>query len=139
MGPRPPHYAIERRLQGARKRRLRRRLWLAACVVGVAGLLVALFLPGSERRAAHKRSVVRVPVLKPPGPIPGYLLIADRGNNRALLVDSTRHILWRYNGVRGRRAGYLNTPDGLDLLRTTDAERSPAVRQLIERAARARR
>jgi outer membrane protein assembly factor BamB len=31
-----------------------------------------------------------------PYPIPGYLLIADRGNNRMLLVDSHKHILWRY-------------------------------------------
>src|ERR1700730_1623328 len=31
-----------------------------------------------------------------PYPIPGYLLIADRGNNRMLLVDSNKHILWSY-------------------------------------------
>ncbi|HLB19830.1 MAG TPA: hypothetical protein VK613_11945, partial [Gaiellaceae bacterium] len=34
--------------------------------------------------------------LAPPGPIPGYLLIADRGNNRMLLVDSKKRIFWRY-------------------------------------------
>jgi outer membrane protein assembly factor BamB len=31
-----------------------------------------------------------------PSPIPGYLLIADRGNNRMLLVDSRGRILWTY-------------------------------------------
>src|ERR1700704_221729 len=31
-----------------------------------------------------------------PYPIPGYLLIADRGNNRMLLVDSKKNILWSY-------------------------------------------
>jgi len=31
-----------------------------------------------------------------PSPIPGYLLIADRGNDRMLLVDSGKHVLWRY-------------------------------------------
>jgi outer membrane protein assembly factor BamB len=31
-----------------------------------------------------------------PYPIPGYLLIADRGNNRMLLVDSNKHIIWSY-------------------------------------------
>src|SRR6266487_1117106 len=31
-----------------------------------------------------------------PKPIPGYLIIADRGNNRILLVDSTKHVLWTY-------------------------------------------
>ena len=35
-------------------------------------------------------------VLQPPPPIPGYLLIADRGNNRMLLVDGAHRILWRY-------------------------------------------
>jgi hypothetical protein len=33
---------------------------------------------------------------KTPSPIPGFLLIADRGNNRALLVGSDKRILWRY-------------------------------------------
>ena len=42
-------------------------------------------------------------MLHPPGPIPGYLLIADRGNNRMLLVDSRHHIYWRYPGG-GRQA-----------------------------------
>jgi hypothetical protein len=31
-----------------------------------------------------------------PSPIPGYILIADRGNNRILLVDSRKHVLWTY-------------------------------------------
>jgi hypothetical protein len=34
--------------------------------------------------------------LAPPGPLPGYLLIADRGNNRMLLVNGSKHILWTY-------------------------------------------
>lgn len=37
--------------------------------------------------------------LAPPGPIPGYLLIADRGNNRMLLVDSSKHVYWMYPGT----------------------------------------
>ena len=36
--------------------------------------------------------------MRPSGPIPGFLLIADRGNDRMLLVDSAKHILWRYPG-----------------------------------------
>ena len=31
-----------------------------------------------------------------PGPFPGLLLIADRGNNRLLLVDGKKRILWSY-------------------------------------------
>jgi len=33
---------------------------------------------------------------KTPSPIPGYLLIADRGNNRAILVGSAKKRLWVY-------------------------------------------
>lgn len=47
--------------------------------------------------AVHERHVVQRR-LNPPGPIPGYLLIADRGNDRMLLVDSAKHVLWRYPG-----------------------------------------
>jgi hypothetical protein len=45
------------------------------------------------RDARRRRHVVR---LAPPPPIPGYLLIADRGNNRMLLVDSAKHVYWQY-------------------------------------------
>ena len=79
----------------------------------LAALLVAATAAGvwaaPSRHAAHdpvaaaaKPVAVRT-TLDPPGPIPGYLLIADRGNNRMLLVDSAKHILWRYPG--GGRAG----------------------------------
>jgi hypothetical protein len=30
------------------------------------------------------------------GPFPGYLLIADRGNDRVLLVDREKHVVWQY-------------------------------------------
>jgi hypothetical protein len=33
---------------------------------------------------------------QPPAPIPGYLLVADRGNDRLLLIDGSKHVLWRY-------------------------------------------
>jgi hypothetical protein len=38
------------------------------------------------------------PTLTPvvPSPLPGYLLIADRGNNRVVLVSSDKQVLWRY-------------------------------------------
>jgi hypothetical protein len=45
-----------------------------------------------------------VPAPKPyaPPPIPGFLLVADRGNNRILLLDGHKRVLWRYPrpGVR---------------------------------------
>jgi hypothetical protein len=50
--------------------------------------------PGTAKKAGAAKPAV--PQLHPPGPIPGYMLIADRGNNRMLLVDSARHIFWEY-------------------------------------------
>ena len=59
---------------------------------------------GKDAPAPQKRvkTAARAVTLAPPGPIPGYLLIADRGNNRMLLVDSKKRIFWRYPkpGVR---------------------------------------
>jgi outer membrane protein assembly factor BamB len=40
-----------------------------------------------------------------PGPLPGGLLIADRGNNRILLVDPGRRTLWSFPTARDRRLG----------------------------------
>jgi hypothetical protein len=39
------------------------------------------------------------------GPLPGALLIADRGNDRMLLVDSHRRILWQFPTARDRAHG----------------------------------
>ncbi len=36
------------------------------------------------------------------GPLPGALLIADRGNDRILLVDPSRRILWRFPSAPGQ-------------------------------------
>ena len=54
--------------------------------------------------ATVKIAPKRPRVLAPPGPIPGYLLIADRGNNRMLLVNSSKHIFWTYPAPAGRTA-----------------------------------
>ena len=37
----------------------------------------------------------------PRGPLPGYLLIADRDNNRAIIVSPTKRIVWQATGLRG--------------------------------------
>jgi hypothetical protein len=37
----------------------------------------------------------------PRGPLPGYLLIADRDNNRALLVSPTKRVVWQSTNLRG--------------------------------------
>jgi outer membrane protein assembly factor BamB len=43
--------------------------------------------------------------VNPAGPLPGSLLIADRGNDRVILVDSARHILWRFPTAHDLRRG----------------------------------
>ena len=58
--------------------------------------------PPSPRSAAGETTGVGAGSSAPStaqGPIPGYLLIADRGNNRLLLVDGRKRILWRYPGA----------------------------------------
>jgi hypothetical protein len=70
------------------------------------------------------------------------IAINDDFRDRVVLVSlRTRRIVWQYGhtGIPGRRPGYLNTPDGMDLLRTADAQRNPAIRRLIDRAAKAHR
>jgi hypothetical protein len=48
----------------------------------------------------------------PPGPLPGALLIADRGNNRIILVDSRHRVLWRFPDARDLARGvHLNFDD----------------------------
>ena len=35
------------------------------------------------------------------GPLPGYLLIADRNNDRAIIVSPSKQIVWQARGLRG--------------------------------------
>jgi hypothetical protein len=44
-------------------------------------------------------------VVTPPGPLPGGMLIADRGNDRILLVDPKRRILWSFPTAGDRARG----------------------------------
>jgi hypothetical protein len=65
---------------------------------------------------------------------PGLIAVNDDYRHRVVLISMrTRRIVWQYGhiDVAGRRPGYLNTPDGLDLLRTAAAQRRPAVRSLL--------
>lgn len=82
---------------------MRRALLLLLVVAAVGAVMAygALRRHGSGGTPAAKTTVHRVVQLRPPGPIPGYLLIADRGNNRMLLVDSAKRIYWRYPGSAG--------------------------------------
>jgi outer membrane protein assembly factor BamB len=90
--------------------RLRLSLVLAALV---AIAVVGAFVHGPAKHDAAPSSTTTSTSPKPdpnrvvthPGPLPGGLLIADRGNDRILLVDPGRRILWSFPTVRDRRAG----------------------------------
>ena len=95
----------------ARRRRLRRLSWAATAVAtltAAAGFTLAQHGGASRRVAAATVVHPRPPRthrlgarLLLPGPIPGLLLIADRGNDRLLLVDGAGRISWRYPRAGG--------------------------------------
>src|SRR5512143_3539503 len=68
------------------------------CTGAGSGATTAASTPASGSGALTPSPIPR-PVAVPPHPkgaLPGYLLIADRGNDRMLLVDGSKHLLWRY-------------------------------------------
>src|SRR5215471_13941933 len=77
-----------------------RRIVLATLVVIATALgAAAAFGEASDDRRAQtpvRHGFVRLRPVRPRGVLPGYLLIADRGNNRILLVDTRKRVLWRY-------------------------------------------
>ncbi|MEJ2480657.1 MAG: hypothetical protein P8Y78_10900 [Acidihalobacter sp.] len=49
----------------------------------------------------------------------GNLLVCDDWNNRVVVIDPrTKKIVWQYGhkGVKGTSNGYLNVPDGMDMV-----------------------
>lgn len=51
------------------------------------------------------------PVTTGPGPFPGGLLIADRGNNRIIVVNNAGHLLWRFPAAGSLPAGQQFSAD----------------------------
>lgn len=93
------------RAAASRKRRRARRSVLIAVASLLAITLLGIAVGHRHHQsatgsgsAANRTADAKRPLLRPPGPLPGYLLIADRGNNRMLLVDGAKRILWRYPG-----------------------------------------
>jgi outer membrane protein assembly factor BamB len=70
--------------------------------------------------------------------LPGNLIaVSDDYHHRVVLIDPhTRRIVWQYGhtGVAGSAAGYLNTPDGLDLLPAAIVARDPQIDALLQAA-----
>ena len=65
-------------------------------------------VPAAAATAATSRLHRVAHALRPvaiAGPLPGALLIADRGNDRMLLVDPQHHVLWRFPTARDLARG----------------------------------
>jgi len=95
------------------------RAWAVVVTAGIVGLASACSSADPDRRTISKpkppaltphhvrrlppgpaqRALGLPPV--PRGPLPGYLLIADRNNNRALIVSPSKRIVWQDEGLRG--------------------------------------
>ena len=75
----------------------------------------SLHSPSSTRQTAQPLHTSPRPTAsnlpRATGPLPGLLLIADRGNNRLLLVDSRKRIVWRYPRPGVRLAFPFRYPD----------------------------
>ncbi|HET7567062.1 MAG TPA: hypothetical protein VFJ91_03665 [Gaiellaceae bacterium] len=67
---------------------------------GVAGTTAAKTAPKpAPRPKTPAERVLGLPPLKP-GPVPGYLMVADRNNNRVIILDPhTKKIVWQSTGL----------------------------------------
>jgi hypothetical protein len=54
---------------------------------------------------AHPASIPAYEAAAMRSGLPGYLLIADRGNNRILVIDPQGHVVWRYPSASDLAAG----------------------------------
>ncbi len=88
---------------------MRSRVAVLLAVLAAIALVGALTHRGRSpgNRAAATTTTTPNPnrVVTTPGPLPGALLIADRGNDRILLVDAKRRILWRFPTAQDRKLG----------------------------------
>jgi hypothetical protein len=90
---------------------------LAAIAAGCGGSANATRgeAPRVARQAQRQSAVATDPVLArlglPPlrssGPLPGYLMIADRDNNRIIIVSPQKRIVWRFPAPGDLRPGQI--------------------------------
>jgi hypothetical protein len=86
---------------------MRSRLAVVLAVLAAAALVGALFQRSSGHGATPTTTTSKPKpnpnrVVTPKGPLPGALLIADRGNDRILLVDPQRRTLWSFPTAHDR-------------------------------------
>jgi hypothetical protein len=60
---------------------------------------------GGGGPASAARRLLGLPALPPRSPLPGYLLIADRDNNRLIVVSPSKRIVWRFPSTGDLRPG----------------------------------
>lgn len=84
---------------------MRRAVPLVALAVASCGSTHHVAVDAPQMRAVHVRPPVAANALGLPPvghrALPGYLLIADRDNNRALIVSPSKRIVWIDAGLRG--------------------------------------
>ena len=107
----PPRATTSFRRGSERRRRRWKRLLtslmlIAAAAAVTVGNVAENGKPRPQRSSAGRHphaapAVDPAPLHVPAGPIPGYLLVADRGNNRILLVDNDKRIVWQYPSPGG--------------------------------------
>jgi PQQ-like domain len=102
------------------RRRRRRRLVLLSLAVLVASGAGAAWAADADVLAGRSDDAPRArpttprahPLRRMPRPVQGALLIADRGNDRILLVNPAHRVLWRFPTRRDLNAGvHLNFND----------------------------
>jgi outer membrane protein assembly factor BamB len=84
--------------------------WRLAIVLAVLAAVALVGALAHRSGSGHSPTTVKTKpnpnrVVPLPGPLQGGLLIADRGNDRILLVDPRRKILWRFPTARDRAQG----------------------------------
>jgi outer membrane protein assembly factor BamB len=68
--------------------------------VGGAVVIAAALIAAGWSRPGPAQTILHLPPIRR-GPLPGYLLIADRDNNRALIVSPSKRVVWSAGGLRG--------------------------------------
>jgi hypothetical protein len=86
----------------------------------------------AEPRTDPAWRALRLPRV-PRGPIPGYVLIADRNNNRVLLVSPQKRVVWHFNALRGPDDAFF-TPGWGSII--TNEEFNDTLRQVALKARR---
>jgi len=98
----PPPALRERRARAHRDRKFRRRRVAGVGVIAAAlvGVFLIIAASGSDKNTGSGDSASPGSSASGPNDIfaGGQMLIADRGNNRLLLVNPQKKILWRYPG-----------------------------------------